>query len=368
MDGRFTTSRYYADTVPAWVNEFNARDLISRYRGKEWTLLLPESEYPEPDSVPFENGGRNFVFPHRISSEVRAAGSELPEFPWMDEVTVEFALEGVNQLQLGLGPSTDVLSVSLSTTDAVGHRYGPDSREIHDIVLRVDRVLGVLMDSLFRMRDSTRIVFALSADHGVTPIPEAPLGNLPQRDRVNSRRVLDSVRSGLVARGLENDALTLETGIVMLDTPRLTAAGINADSVVALVRDLFLEDEGVRRVDRVDQLASLVASGDSIARRWYNSIPPDLNAVLTVTLQPYYYWSSRSPTHGTPYNLDAGVPIIFMGPTVKPGRYERAIRTVDIAPTLAAIAGVRPTEDIDGTVVTEIIGAPTGLAPRVRRR
>jgi hypothetical protein len=368
LDGRFTTSRYYADTVPTWVNQFNARDFLSRYRGKDWTLLLDASKYAEADSVSLENAGREFLFPHRLSNELRAAGNDLTEFPWMDDVTVEFALEGVNRLELGKGPGTDVLSVSLSTTDAVGHRYGPDSREVHDQMLRVDRALGVLIDSLYKLRDSTSIVFALSSDHGVAPFAEKHFEG-SSKGRVNARLVLDSARNRLNAMGVDSGTLSLETGIIIIDKARLAAKGVPLDSLVRALRAGFLKLPGVRRVDRVETLDALATKGDVTARRWRNSITPDLGAVLTVTLEPYWYWgTSRTATHGTPHDYDAVVPILFMGPGVKPGRYAQPIRTVDVAPTLAALIGVVPTETLDGRVLREIIVGGPRLAPRIRRR
>ncbi len=367
-EGRFTTSRYYADTVPSWVNQFNSRNILARYVGKEWNLLRDPSFYPEPDSVAYENSGRNFLFPHIMPTEIRAAGSELPEFPWMDDVTVEFALEGLTQLELGKGPGTDVLAISLSATDAIGHRYGPDSRELHDQILRLDRTLGAFIDSLFQLRDSTRIVFALSADHGVAPYPIKHFGDT-LRGRVDSRVVIDGARSKLLAMGVETDALSLGTGIVMLDRNRLVAKGINVDSTVNSLRDAFLKVPGVLRVDRVETLPTLAASGDVVARRWMHSIPRDINAVLTVTLEPYWYWGSgRTATHGMPHDYDANVPIVFAGAGVKPGRYADSVRTVDIAPTLAALVGVQPIEDIDGRALTFIFEGPERFASPQRRR
>jgi hypothetical protein len=171
-DGRFTTSRYYADTLPTWVREFNERRSAQRYAGQSWTPLLPAASYAERDSVPVEAGGRGYTFPHRLSANPDSAALALPSFPWMDQVTLDMALAGLEAMQLGRGPQTDVLAVSLSTTDAVGHRYGPDSREIHDQVVRLDRMLGVFLDSLYATRDSSRVVIALTSDHGVTPFPE----------------------------------------------------------------------------------------------------------------------------------------------------------------------------------------------------
>lgn len=357
LDGRFTTSRFYADTVPSWVQAFNARDFLKGYLGKDWTLLLPPASYSEPDSVRFENGGKDFVFPHRLPADARAAGSEFVEFPFMDDVTVDFALAGVNALDLGKGPRLDVLAVSLSTTDAVGHRYGPDSREIHDQVLRADRALGRLMDSLFVLRDSTRIVFALGADHGVSPYPEVHFpGGDPNRGRVDIKPVIDRARSGLVARGLETDALLSQSGIISLDRRRLAAKRVNADSVVESLRRELLAIPGVMRVDRVSGLAAAAAKGDKIARRWLNDIPVDFDAELTVTLQPYYYWqATRYATHGTPHDQDAHIPVLFMGPMFIPGKYDAPIRSVDVAPTLAAALGLTPTEPLDGRVLTNAL-------------
>jgi hypothetical protein len=357
LDGRFTTSTFYADTMPAWVQQFNARDLLAPYLGQSWTPLLAASAYSEVDSVPEENNGRDVVFPHVLPTDRARAGVGFTEFPWMDDVTVDFALAGLTALDLGKGPTLDLLAVSLSTTDAVGHRYGPDSRELHDQVLRVDRALGRLIDSLYKLRDSTRIVFALGSDHGVAPFPELKNpGTDPARGRVDLRPIITAARSGLVARGVETDALLSQSGIISLDRRRLAAKGVNADSVVNALRTAILRLPGIVRVDRVSGLAAAARGGDKIARRWLNSIPPDLDAELTVTMQPYFYHlATRYATHGTPYDYDAQIPVLFMGPMFLPGRYDAPIRSVDVAPTLAAALGLTPTEPLDGRVLTTVL-------------
>jgi arylsulfatase A-like enzyme len=263
-------------------------------------------------------------------------------------------------MDLGKGPTLDVLSVSLSTTDAVGHRYGPDSRELHDQVLRVDRALGRLIDSLYRMRDSTRVVFALGADHGVAPNPELHFpGTDKDRGRVDPRPVFDAARRGLAARGVDADALLFQSGMVTLDRKALAARSVNSDSVVTAMRSSLLKLPGVLRVDRPATLAAAAARGDKIARRWLHSVPPDLGVVLTLTLQPYYYWFTvRYATHGTPHDYDARIPILFMGPMFKPGRYGAAVRSVDIAPTLGAVTDIEPIEPLDGRVLTEALVVP----------
>ncbi len=362
LDGRFTTSRYYGDTIPTWVKKFNDTNFLARYLGTDWKLLLADSEYPEKDSVVIESQGKDFVFPHPLSADPRTGGNDFTEFPWMDDVTADFALAGVNALELGKGPTVDVLAVSFSTTDAIGHRYGPDSRELHDQVLRVDRAIGKLIDSLYKLRDSTRIVFALGADHGVAPFPELHFaGADPDRGRVDPRPVIDSARSKLAARGVEGDALLLQSGIISLDRARLAAHNVNADSVVEVLRAAMAKRIGVARVDLVSTLAAKAARGDKIARRWLYAVPPDLKAVLTVSLAPYYYWFTvRYATHGTPNDYDTHIPIIFMGPMFQPGTYSKEVRSVDVAPTLAAAIGIEPTEAVDGHILTEAFRKPTG--------
>jgi hypothetical protein len=370
LDGRFTTSRYYADTIPTWVKVFNDRDPVARYLGTDWTPLMPASAYSERDSVPWEHSGRDFVFPHRLTED-RVRGTHIfTDYPWMDEVTVDFALAGVNALDLGRGPSTDVLAVSLSTTDAIGHAYGPESMELHDQILRVDRALGRLIDSLYVLRDSARIVFALGSDHGVAPYPESFFkGDDPNRGRVDVRPVMDKARSGLAARGVEGDALLLQSGIVSLDQRRLAARGVNADSVVTALRRDLLALPGMARVDRVTQLAAHAARGDKIARRWLNAVPPDLLAVLTLTFKPnYYVFTTRYATHGTPYDYDAHIPVMFMGPGIVPGRRSAPIRSVDIAPTLADLTGVEPIEPIDGRSLWPMLRVRPGTPTPTNRR
>jgi predicted AlkP superfamily pyrophosphatase or phosphodiesterase len=118
-----------------------------------------------------ENFGSNFVFPYRYPDNPVDAARLFSEYPAMDSATAQLALDDW-RMGLGRGPQTDILAVSFSTTDAVGHRYGPDSRELHDQIVRLDKYLGMFIDSLYKIRDSTRIVFALTADHGVAPYPE----------------------------------------------------------------------------------------------------------------------------------------------------------------------------------------------------
>jgi predicted AlkP superfamily pyrophosphatase or phosphodiesterase len=355
-DGDFTTSRYYRDSLPAWVVKFNAQRLPEKYAGKAWTPLLPAASYPEPDSVPVEGGGTDFVFPHPLPADSQQAASMIRVTPFIDEVTVAFALEGVRALRLGEGPQTDLLAVSLSATDLINHRLGPSSREAHDQVLRVDRQIGILLDSLFKLRDPSRVVVALSADHGFTPIPElAPASVVPHPMRVTLLPVLAKIRTQLAALKVDTMAVILDQQVVVFNREAFKKARVNADSIVTLFRAAALAVPGVARVDRPRDLLKADTVGDPIARRWVHQIPAGYPAELVTTLTPGSIWAGIVATHGSPYDKDSNVPMIFYGPGFAPGRYTDFVRTVDIGPTLAARLGVKPLEKLDGVPLTRAL-------------
>ena len=356
-DGRFTTSTYYADTLPSWVQQFNARHIPQSYAGKAWDLLLPAADYPEPDSIANENNGRDYTFPHRFPTDPAQTARTFTEYPQMDSITAQLALAGVDAMQLGAGPQTDVLAVSFSTTDAVGHRYGPQSRELHDQIVRLDRYLGAMIDSLYKMRDSAAIVFALTADHGVAPYPE--LHAEETHSTVLRADIMPAVRAaqaGLEAAGVPRTALSVEEGIVHLARDTIARAGLAPDSIVAALAASLRKVTGIARVDRPADLAHADTVHDAVARRWVHMIPGDYPADLVISLAPYaYYSTTRMATHGTPNDYDAHVPEIFYGPWFKPGHYAERALVADMAPTLAAVARVAPIEKLDGRARTEAI-------------
>jgi arylsulfatase A-like enzyme len=354
-DGRFVTSKYYGDSLPTWVSEFNDRGMALDYGGKSWTLLLPESAYPERDSVPQESNGEGFTFPHPLPADAGEAASLVRATPFMDDLVVAFALDGVSKLELGTGPGTDLLSISLSATDVIGHRFGPDSREIHDQVLRVDRAIGTFLDSLFKLRDPTTVTIAFSADHGVGTIPElAPASVQPRPVRVNTAPALHAIRTGMVAAKVDTLAIDIDGNLVFTDRNKFKAAKVNADSTLDAFAAALRATPGVARVDR---FAKLVADTlkDPVARRWAHQFPPTATIDMIVTLTRLSIFDGNVAAHASGNDYDSHVPLIFYGAGVKPGRVTDFVRTVDLAPTLAAIAGVKPTERLDGVVLRQAL-------------
>lgn len=349
-NGRFTTSTYYRALLPPWVQDFNARRLPHRTAGRRWDLLLPSMAYPEP-----EQAGRNRAFPYASPDDSVAAARSVDAYPWMDEITLELALAGLNALQLGDGHQTDLLAISLSSTDAIGHAFGPDSRELHDQILRLDRALGVFLDSLFVVRSPASVVIALTSDHGVGPNPELHFGR-PGAGRTSLDTLVERYRRDLSARGLDRTTVAWESGMLFTNAAAFSRVGINMDSTLRVLAADARKVPGVLRADLVRDLPAADTVRDQIARRWYHALPPDIGVTLVVTLEPYYLWSSTSyATHGTPHDYDARVPIILYGPPFVQGRYDGPARVVDLAPTLAVIAGVGPAERLDGRVLDEAL-------------
>ena len=296
-----------------------------------------------------ENDGVDFTFPH-ILPDKDALRSRLEKYPWMDSVTLAFALDGVHTMHLGrrgdMGADAmpDLLSISLSTTDAIGHAFGPDSREIHDQVLRVDRWLGVFLDDLQREVGNRRIVMVLTGDHGIAPLPEYAIAKTGRGGRVSLDDIARSTERELERRYHTEFGIEFDGGLIYADVLALKARGINADSLADAIVATSTKRSGVRIGFTPRTLA---ASADSGAVRWRRTLPPALGWLAAFVAQPDFVWSAGKTTaeHSTPMALTLSVPIAFMGPGFVAGRYDRLVRTVDIAPTLALLLSItRPGE------------------------
>lgn len=372
-DGGFTTSRYYRDTLPDWVQAWNDRPGVRRLEGTTWNLLLPASRYGEPDSMPYEHGGANFTFPHRLPADSTLLRS-IVAYPWMDSLTLDVALEGARRLHLGAGEKPDLLVISLSATDAIGHAYGPDSREIHDQLLRLDHWLGWFLDSLATMVPPGETVLALSADHGVQAFPEWALsagaarmgttGMVGYTDRAGPGGA-GRVWLGGLARALDRTYrqrynadfhFEFHEGLITADVAALRARGVNTDSLARELAAAAAARAGVARVFTPRTLAAAPDS-DHLAHLWREALPPDLQWLICAGPRPGWTWQSGGgwATHGSTNPADTHVPIILWGAGVRPGVYGEPARTVDIGPTLARLAGVAPTEPVEGRVLQEAV-------------
>lgn len=342
--GRFTTSRYYTDSLPPWLQAWNARNPVKALAGTAWRLGRDPSFYPEPDDRPFEGGGSDRTFPHLIPADWTAAAGEIENRSVMDSLTLDVTLEGVRALGMGQRDGVDFLAISLSALDNIGHRWGPGSREVHDHVLNVDRWLGWFLDSLSRSVPLDQVVISLTADHGVVEFPEAGKGG-----RATISATVQALNRWARSRwGIKLDAAN-HSGLLSADVRELRARGVNTDSLTRRLATEIRALPGVRAAYTPRSLAAAPAS-DAEAGRWRRQLPPEAEWLVAVAILPDWVWGTgnSSTTHGASNPDDMDVPILFRVPGVPAARIERRARTVDIAPTLAAVLGVRPTEPLDG--------------------
>lgn len=355
-DGRFTTSSYYADSLPGWITAWNLRGHAARLAGRRWSLLLPDSLYPEPDSQSFENGGRDNTFPHQLPDDTIQVRRRLSASPWIDSLTFDVALQGARALTLGQRGKPDLLAVGLSGTDYIGHTWGPDSRELHDHLLRLDRWLGSFLDSLAAMVPRERILVVLTADHGVTSFPEFRLAHGLPGGRIPLGALVGEVNAELAQRTGEAAILKESAGLIYGDIDRLRAAGVNPESLATKLAPRVWRLPGVADAWTPATLAG-AAPADINAARWRRSLPRHFPWLVCGAAKPGYIWAgdAGSTTHGTSNPDDVEVPIAFLGAAFRPGNYPDTIRTVDIAPTLARVLGVKPDGKLDGRTIKRVL-------------
>ncbi|UCC82791.1 MAG: alkaline phosphatase family protein [Gemmatimonadota bacterium] len=339
--GRFVTSTYYRDADPEWVARFHEDVLSQFFSDSTWELTVPQAAHrlARADSAEFEYRGTHTAFPHNYRQEVdeEEAGDPQEFYNWwdhtpaLDAAVLAFGEAAVNELSLGRRGSVDYLALGLSQLDRVGHRFGPLSLEQLDAILRLDRALGEFLEFLDSTVGEGRYVVGFSSDHGVLPIPEYPDELGLSKRRITSdewRAVRDAAGNAAASSGSPTEAEAalveaLEAADFIADVMTLDelASGEPADSFVALYQRSYCP----------------VRLAGSLARQG-----------LVVRLVEGAHSSSDATTHGTPYVYDRHVPLILMGPGVPAGSSDDAVRTVDMAPTLAELAGIPYPDDLDG--------------------
>jgi arylsulfatase A-like enzyme len=284
-----------------------------------------------------------------------ASLAQLADYPWMDSVTLDLALTGARALGLGERGSPDLLAVGLSTLDAIGHDYGPDSREVHDHVVRLDRWLGRFMADIEGQLAGRTVLFVLSSDHGIGSMPEFLSANgVSDVGRIDLEGPLEGIVEPVQNRYLHDFAIQLQDGLVLADTVAMRSRGVDVVALGDRIAAEFRSIPGVARALTPAALASAPES-DTVAGLWRRSIPASYGWLALA--QPREGWTldlSVEAEHGTPLEENVLVPVFFLAPGIAPARITRPIRTVDVAPTIAAMLGVEPTEPVDGHALPEL--------------
>ena len=356
-----TSSAYGTGRVP-FVSEFLANHPIERNSGRVWDRALSPSEYLYADTTP-ESGSRvgwGPGLPHTLGDPTDASFYDAwIRTPFADRFIAEMAMAAIDTLELGQQDRTDYLAVSFGTLDRVGHEYGPRSHEVQDTLVRLDDTLGMLLDHLDERVGPDRYVLALSADHGVIPIPEQ-LGAMGfdagRLDVEIVRARVDEALNATLGAGphvaaINQSELYFEPGVYQ-------ALGQDAEALQAAI-DAIMTVPGVKAVYRGEHVPDLSDSTDDDVRALALSYVPGRSGDLIIVPKPYWSTSNYAAGHGTPYDFDTRVPIILKGPGIRGGIFDTVASSADIAPTLAYLTGITLAQP-DGRVLTEALDRGPG--------
>lgn len=343
-DGWQTSTAYTREPLPEVMRALGPR-VFERERGLVWERLLPAASYTGTDAGLGERPptGWTNLFPHPLlSPEHPKEFLELWQTsPYADEQLGAVAASLVESYALGRRDAVDFLGVSFPAVDKVGHDFGPESHELQDTVIRLDRTLGTLLAALDRLVGRDRYVLALSSDHGVAPVPEQRRAAGESGGRVPLATVADAVNSALTGAGLGPGPHVARVEYTEVYLAEATRAKVTAETMapaLAAIRAL----PGVRTVVWTPALASHDA-GDPVVRAMQAGFVPDRSGDITLAPAPYWIFvPGRNPdggnatTHGSSNDYDQHVPLVFLGAPFAPGRVRDAVSPADAAPTLAA--------------------------------
>ena len=358
--GHMVTSSYYSDELPVWAQAFNAGHWPSRNLPDAWTKLRPDSIYAKygPDDVEGERLWEDSrTFPHPIAPERR--NQLLANTPYGDLMTLDFARTIVQAEKLGQRGATDLLFISLSCTDYIGHAYGGRSHELIDHLLRIDRALGAFITDMELAVGSGNILIALSADHAAMPLPEYRA----TIERKSARRVMVQneiyPRIAEFEKELQKELNTTEPIIrshAFLNYGAATRAGLDSAALEQKVRRGVMKIDGI--ADIVFRREILNGNGPGnryigyYRRGYYPPRGPDF--IIRPCEYCLFTTSTTGTSHGTPYRYDTNVPIVFWGKGIAAQQASRVVNTVDVAPTIAKVLGIATPPTIDGKVLKEI--------------
>jgi predicted AlkP superfamily pyrophosphatase or phosphodiesterase len=360
-DGSFHSSDYYyPDGEPPWVEAFNSRRLLDRHFGEAWEPLplspdqLAAAKIGETDFGPLHSG-----FPHVFGISALAPErwfyTGASESPWGDELLALFGQRIIETEELGQDDDTDILLLSFSALDWVGHDYGPHSREVLDTMLRLDQYLEGLLQVVDQHIGLDHTLVAFTGDHGVAPVPEYRRQQGEPASRLTAAGVLcfQQAKQQMNQRFGEEDWFLPGP---FLNPAAVEASGVSRDELEHTAADILSACPSVEQVWTRGDLLNLTAPDDSTFPLFHNNFHEQRSPDFMVRFTPFHDLTRGSvTTHGTPYRYDTHVPLILFGPGVPAGRVHTRVNSVDLAPTLAELAGIPAPPEIDGrSLVAEL--------------
>ena len=349
--GQFVSSTYYMPSLPPWVVQFNSRRPAKAYCGQTW------------QAIPRTIDGRRQVLgsftqtPNEPCPDERFL-SWLDGTPFMSEIELNFAKKAVQSERLGQGPATDVLTISLSENDYIGHAFGPYSPQVADVTLRTDRYLA----DFFRFIDNAvglkNVSIALSADHGVAPNPKFIVEHRLGLGHARMADVIKAVDAALSKRFGSDSYIQSTTGVVIyFNRGTLTKHKAKEDEAETIGATVAEAVPGVQMALTRQELSEGRLPQNPLADGVSKSYFGPRSGDLFVIFDPFSVNvdGETETRHGSPWNYDAQVPLILWGSSFKPGVYVYPCHPIDLAPTLAVALGLNMPSDAQGRPLREAL-------------
>lgn len=370
-NGHMVSSSQFGGTLPGWAAAFNDRRYADQLFGKPWQRLYSENMYnaSTKDDYTYERAlpGDGRSFPHQITGGASAPSepfyTTFQMTPSANAMLADFAKEAIDKEGLGTHESPDLLGVSFSATDFLGHSFGPNSQEMEDMMLRLDQTLGSLFQFVDQKVGLDKTLIVLSSDHGVCPIPEFLRDKGLDAGRIDPKAMKQLLESAL------DQKLGPDDWISSFQPPNLY---FNRGTIAKQkVRKQDVEDIAAQAAEAVGGVGDVYtafqfymnqmppsANIDAVKRSYFQSRSGD----LYITAKPGHIFSSESngTSHGSPYRYDAQVPLMMMGPGVRAGRYAQDCSPADIAPSLAALLHINTPSLCEGRALHEAIAPMYG--------
>ncbi|MEP7110117.1 MAG: alkaline phosphatase PafA [Ferruginibacter sp.] len=368
-NGKWITSSYYMNELPVWVNQVNAKDLPAVYMSKDWNTILPIGKYDlsTEDDKPYEggiSGEKTVTFPHKTSL-INAEKYEAFKYtPYASTYTFDFAKAAIENEKLGGGSATDFLTISISSTDYAGHSFGPNSIEVEDTYLRLDKDIGDFLQYLDAVLGKGNYLTFLTADHGVAHVPAFLAEHKIPGGTVNDDNTIMELNQAIAEKfGIKDAVLSVQNYQVYLNTDEIDRQKKELKGITKTAITLLEQKPYIINAVETDALASSTLP-EPLKKMLINGYNPKRSGDIVFTFKPGYFdGGSKGTTHGLWNPYDAHIPLLFFGWNVKQGKTNRETYMTDIAATIAAMLQIQMPNGCVGKVIEEVMPgfAPGGL-------
>lgn len=358
--GNWISSTYYFEELPTWIQKINENKLADKYYKKNWNTLYPIDTYTQStsDEKIYEGkykGNPSSSFPYRLDTLIGKNYSLINGTPYGNSMTLDIAKAAIENYQLGNSGNTDMLTLSFSSPDYVGHQFGPNSIEVEDTYLRLDVELNDFFNYLDEKIGKDQYLIFLSADHGVAHAPGFNKDNkLPGRNWSGTNSVVDI--NDLVKQkfGYEDMILSEQNYQLYLNENLLDKIE-NDQEIIDYILKYFNAADGIASAFEIKNMSNQPLP-DFLLSRLRNGYHAKRGGHIQLILEPGWIdgWLTGS-THGQWYNYDSHIPLLWYGWNIKKGKTNKEYYMTDVAPTLAALLKIQMPNGCIGKVVEEVL-------------